>query len=222
MEKRGRVACCSYLFARQWVLEGVVGTSCASLNWLRDTFFSDRSHVELDAMAESCTPGENCLFFYPFLTGAASPYMKGDARGFFYGISLSTGSAQVVRAVLEGVAFMIRKNLEVMNTSQRIDKGLRVFGGGAKSALWCRIIADISGCPVQTVFSPETASVGAAVLAGLGSGAFNSPEEARENIAVEASFDPDEQNVVLYNERYDEYLCILEKMIYGPERKNRD
>ena len=171
-------------------------------------------------MAESCAPGENDLFFYPFLTGAASPYMKGDARGFIYGISLSTDGAQVVRAVLEGVAFMIRKNLEVMNESQSIDQVLRVFGGGAKSALWCQIIADICSCPVETVFSPETASIGAAVLAGIGSGMFRDAEEVREKIAVEASFTPEESSTAAYRKRYEEYLFILEKMIYGESRKS--
>jgi xylulokinase len=210
-----RIACCSYLFPRTWVLEGVIGTSCASLNWLRDTFYSDRSYAELDEMAEACAPGENDLFFYPFLTGAASPYMKGDARGFLYGIGLSTSGAQMIRAVLEGVAYMIRKNLEVMNGSPNIDKTLRVFGGGAKSALWCKIIAEISRCRTETVFSPETASVGAAVLAGLGSGLFADPGEAREKIAVGATFEPDEKNTAAYRRCYERYLSILERMIDG-------
>jgi xylulokinase len=123
----------------------------------------------------------------------------------------------MIRAVLEGIAFMIRKNLEVMGGSRNIEKTLRVFGGGAKSALWCQIIAEISGCRTETVFSPETASVGAAILAGLGSGLFADPGEARKKIAVGATFEPDEKNMAAYRKRYEQYLSILERMIYGGE-----
>ena len=118
----------------------------------------------------------------------------------------------MIRGVMEGVAYMIRKNLEVMDELHGQEKTLRVFGGGAKSALWCQIIADITGCRVETVYTPETATIGAAVLAGLGSGAFGDPEEARAKIGVEGVYEC--RKDTNYDQRYQDYMAILEKLLF--------
>jgi xylulokinase len=88
-----------------------------------------------------------------------------------------------------------------------------VFGGGSKSEVWCQIIADITDTPVAALYTPEAASVGAAILAGLGAGMFNTPQEAFEYIVVKKVFEPQKDAVETYTEQYQHYLEIQKKIM---------
>lgn len=201
-----RIPVFSYLFKNKWAMEGVVSTSGVSLKWLKNTFFRNTSYGELDKMAGEHTDSPGSVFFYPFLGGAGSPYWYDNARGCFYGINLSTDTAEMIKSVLEGIAYQIRSNMDTMEqTIGRMD-GAIVFGGGSASSLWCQMIADITGRGVSTMHTPQTACVGAAILAGMGCGIFKSAEEARFHISVKDVYRPREHMIKPYEERYQEYI----------------
>jgi xylulokinase len=90
---------------------------------------------------------------------------------------------------------------------------LRVFGGGAKSRIWLQIIADITGKQVVPLFTSEAGSIGAAVLAGLAAGLYDTPEEAFVHLRVERTIEPQEDRVSYYSRRYEEYLSVQAKLL---------
>ena len=133
----------------------------------------------------------NAPTMLPFFSGAAAPFFDPSARGTLTGLDLSTTPAQVIRSIYEGIAFLIRANLEVMEASCAPGaRTLRIFGGGSRSDAWCRIIADTVQRPVSALATAESASVGAAILAGTAGGVFADPEDAFRRLVVRTSYDP--------------------------------
>lgn len=166
-----RVPTFPFVAPGQWVLEGVVGTAGAALRWLRDTFFPTCGYAELDRWAAASPPGARGVRFHPHLAGATSPLWQAGVRGVFTGLSLATSSGDIVRSVLEGVACQVRANLEVMETLAPVEE-LVLFGGGAQSILWPRLIGEITGKPVSVTETVDVANWGACILAGCGAGLF--------------------------------------------------
>lgn len=199
----------------RWILESVIGTSCVSLKWLKTTLFEHMDYHEMDLAAENSSPGSNGLFFYPHMEGAGSPYWRNDIRGFIYGLSLSSSRGDIVRSLLEGIAFQIRANIEVheeINNSPVNE--IRIFGGGSKSELWARIIADITGKTVSTLYTSEIANLGAAVLAGIGTGIYTDSEAAVSGIKlVKNQLSPEMACSEKYNEIYRRYLEIQSRIL---------
>lgn len=202
---RMRVPCFA-LGGGRWVLESVAGTTGASLKWLRDTLLEGMGYTDLTACAAQSAPGSGGVCFYPHMEGAGSPYWDSSARGGLQGLSLSTSRADIARAVLEGVAYQIAVNLgiheEITGTAVR---EIRLFGGGAKSALWRRIIADVTGREIAVPYTSETANLGAAMLAGLGADACALPPGGRVQ--------PDMAEHARCAERMGAYLEMQEKIL---------
>ncbi|HHW31318.1 MAG TPA: hypothetical protein GXX20_06540 [Clostridiaceae bacterium] len=198
----------------RWIIESVIGTSCVSLKWLRNTFFKEHSYKELDVMAERSLPGAKGVFFYPHLEGAGTPFNIYDMKGFMYGFTLSTSHEDVIRALMEGIAFQIKANVDVHeDLGVRINE-LRVFGGGSNSDIWCRIIADVTGKTVSVLYTSEIANLGAAVLAGVGAGFYKNYDDVLSNIKlVKKQYKPQEENMKIYSEVYEDYLKIQEKIL---------
>lgn len=198
----------TFAFVRpwRWVLEGVVGTAAGSLRWYRDTVAPGVPYSTLDREAEGVPPGSDGVLFYPHLGGAGSPYWLSAARGTFHGLSLATTRGHLTRAVLEGVAYQVRENLAVTAEIGGPAAQVILFGGGAKSPLWRQIIAAVLGRPVSWTQTAETASLGAAMLAGLGCGAFATPDEARSRMKQPtAAEEPRPSDVATYAETYERY-----------------
>jgi xylulokinase len=207
-----RIPCFSDLFPGRWVLEGV-GTGTSGLDWLKDTLFPDKSYEELSSMVQAVDSQQNPILFYPFFTGVGSPHFSENTRGFLYGLDYSVKAGHLVRSVFESIGFQIKENLIVMEEiSQRVEE-LRLFGGGSKSRTWCQIIADITGKPVVTLFTSEAGSIGAAILAGLATGLFQTQEEAFTHIKIAEIFEPRGNRVPYYLERYEDYLSIQKKIL---------
>jgi len=103
-----------------------------------------------------------------------------------------------VKSVFEGVAYQIRENLDAMEKSNMAVRELRLFGGGSKSKVWCQIIADVTGKKVTVPYTPETACVGAAILAGLGAGMFSNAEDAACGIGIKGEYYP-EKYLIYFN-----------------------
>jgi xylulokinase len=201
-----RVPTFTFVQAGRWVLEGVVGTSAGALRWYRDTIARGISYDKLDAEAARVPPGADGVVFLPHLSSAGSPHWKTDGRGTFHGLSLATGPGHLTRAVLEGVAYQLRENLAVTQEIAGPVSRAIVFGGGAKSGLWRQIIADVTGCPLAWTPTVETASLGAAMLAGSGCGLFRTAAEARGRMVQTLAFqEPDPDRVAFYDAAYQAY-----------------
>jgi len=207
-----RVPTFSFVQAGRWVLEGVISTGAGSLRWYRDLLGGEASYDQLIEEARPIAPGADGVVFYPHLGGATSPHWQNNARATWHGMSLATTRAHLTRAVLEGVAFQVRENLAVTQQLAGPAQQMIVFGGGARSPLWREIIGDVANLPLAWASNVETASLGAAMLAGLGCGSFASPEEARRAmVKTSQSRPPEPDNVRAYEQKYGEY-CRLERV----------
>ena len=198
---------CFVLNKNDWILEAVIGTSGAAFKWMRNLF--EMGYDDMCRLAEQSQPGANGVYFYPHFTGAGSPYWKENAKGSFHGITLNTGKADMIRSLLEGIAFQIKINID---TAQEITKTkineIRLFGGGSKQAFWVRMIADVTGLPVSRLYTPEVANVGAALLAAKGAGAGISNDKLIQSI-----YNPHTKERDKYSEILKEYMKIQSKLI---------
>lgn len=143
--------------------------SGGALVWFRDTFRL-ASFDELTGLAGQVEPGADGVTFLPALSGAMAPEWIASARGAFYGLTPAHGAPHLARALLEGLAFAMR---DVFDRTQELGlaaEALRIVGGGARSALWKQIRADLIGLPAETPFHTDTSAIGAAVLAGKAAG----------------------------------------------------
>lgn len=131
--------------------------------------------ADLTAAAHTAPPGAGGVLFLPYLAGELQPINDGFARGVLFGVGLSTGRAHVVRAVMEGVAFAIEHNLTVARERGATASRLVAVGGPTKNDLWCQIIADVTGVPVQVMEERGGAQLGDAALAAMGAGLVDSP-----------------------------------------------
>lgn len=153
--------------------------------------------------------GSNQVFFLPYLMGERSPHNDADARGVFYGMSMNTTRAEMTQAVFEGVAFALRDCLEVARSlGLQIDSS-KLCGGGAKSPLWRRILANVLNVRLDIVRTEEGPGYGAAMLAAVACGAFESVEAAAAALVeIREQIRPEPELVAAYNERYRKYREI--------------
>jgi glycerol kinase len=155
------------------------------VQWLRDGLQIVGSAAETDAIA-STVPDSGDVVFVPALTGLGAPYWDPHARGTIVGITRGTTRGHLVRATLEAITFEVRDVLETMPALSC----LRVDGGAAANDLLCQLQADQLGVTVTRPAQVETTGLGAAFLAGLGTGVWSSTEDLRETWSVEREFTP--------------------------------
>jgi xylulokinase len=184
-------------------------SAAGSLQWYRDTLAPDVAFNELLAEAEPISPGSEGLLFLPYLTGERTPHPDPLARGAWVGLTVRHTRGHLTRAVLEGVAFGIKDSFTLIQQAGvgEIEQ-VRLSGGGARSALWRQIMADVLGQALVTVNTTEGAAYGAALLAGVGAGLFESvPAACRQTIRVTSRTEPAEATAV-YQERYPRYRAL--------------
>ncbi len=207
----------------QYLFVPVCPTAGMAFKWLRDAFFQDElqaaetdkadAYDRLTELAASVSPGADGLIMLPHLMGAFSPEPNQQARGSFTGFTLSHTRAHFVRALLEGVAFMLRRNLETIERTGIQVREIRSTGGGARSRLWNQIKADVCNRPVVTLVNEETGLLGDAILAGVASGVFASIEDGcNAMVKVKESILPGVQ-VDAYAEPYRRY-CELDRQLF--------
>ena len=176
--------------------------SAASCNkWWMDEILKTTEYQEEQAGITKL--GENTVFYLPYLMGERSPHNDPEARAAFIGMSMDTTREEMTQAVLEGVAFGLRDSLEVARSIGVDPKRTKVCGGGAKSPLWRKIIANVMNMKVDIIESEEGPGYGAAILAAVGCGVYPSVEEAAKKLVkVVATEEPDPELVAKYEERY--------------------
>jgi xylulokinase len=153
--------------------------------------------------AASVAAGADGLVWLPYLMGERTPHLDPHARAALVGLTMSHTRAHVVRAILEGVAFSLRDTLTIFAEMNVPVERIKLGGGGARSPLWRQIQADVYGQTVETVEAEEGAAYGAALLAGVGCGAWSSVDEAcRATVRQHSRIAPDTATANLMNERY--------------------
>jgi xylulokinase len=163
----------------RWHLMTVMLSAGGSLRWFRDALAPGEDFGSLVAAAADVPAGSDGLLFLPYLTGERSPHPDPLARGAFVGLSIEHDRRHMTRAVLEGVAFGLRDGLDQMiATAMPAPSQVRASGGGTASPLWRQILADVLGAELATVNTTEGAAFGAALLATVGAGWYESIEGA--------------------------------------------
>jgi xylulokinase len=193
------------------------------LRWFRDQF-GDAERSVAAAMGEDAydllaqeagtiAAGAEGLVLIPHFQGAMAPESNANARGAVLGLNLHHGRAHIARAILESIAFVVRRNVEVLEDLGVDIPEIRALGGGARSRLWKQIEADVTKRPVLTTRQPDAATLGAAILAGVGLGRYASAEEAAEEmVQIDETFEPRSETFELYDETYAIYNQAYEAL----------
>lgn len=186
--------------------------SAASCNkWWMDEILKTKEYGE--EQKKITRLGENHVFYLPYLMGERSPHNDPKARATFTGMSMDTTREDMTLAVLEGVAFGLRDSLEVARSLGIQIERTKICGGGAKSPLWKKIIANVMNLKVDVIESEEGPGYGGAMLAAVGCGAFESVEEAAEKLVkVVDTVEPEADLVEKYEERYQQFKNIYPAM----------
>jgi xylulokinase len=188
IDLEGRVHTLCASVPGKWTVMSCTQAAGLSLQWLRDTVCQPEAaraaaegkdpYAVMDGLARGVPPGAGKLLFLPYLMGERSPHPDPDCRGAFVGLSAIHGRAEMIRAVLEGVAYSQRECVDVFREMGVGVGDMLACGGGARSALWRGMLADLYGCPVSLLGADEGPALGAALLAGVASGVYKDVDEA--------------------------------------------
>jgi xylulokinase len=180
---------------------GVMLSAAASNKWWMDEIIGTKEYSK--EQKDITKLGQNNVYFLPYLMGERTPHNNPNARGTFIGMTMDTTRADMTQAVLEGVAFALRDSFEIAKSLGVNIERTRINGGGAKSPLWCKIVANVLNVKVDKINSEEGPAFGAAILAAVGCGKYASVEEATEKlIKVVETTEQDPDIVELYNKKY--------------------
>lgn len=224
-----RVLCSCHAVPGAWVQEASIFTSGAALRWFRDQIGqAECMAVEegqdpydiITAEAEKSPIGANGLLLIPHLIGAGAPHWNPYARGLLFGLSLGHKRKDLYRAVLEGVAYEVKKNIQVFKSLEIEPKELLLTGGGSRSDFWNQIYADVLGITCVRNIIEEATSLGAAILAAAGAGLFPDIAKAAENLCkVDKKWAPNEDRHAYYDKIYqfsnELYNSLLNKNMYN-------
>ena len=201
-----------------WMALGCTLTAGGAYRWYRDELCKAEGieakesvrnvYDVMGAYAEQSVPGANGVIFTPYLTGERCPYPDPNARGSFYGLSLSTKKADFTRSVMEGVTYSLKQLIDIMGNFAQNEK-VYTSGGGSVSALWRQMQADIFDLPVYTMSAAsEGGAYGAVLVAGVGAGIWKNLAEAASVIHAETETQPIAENQPAYNNAYSIYSRI--------------
>lgn len=205
----------------RWLLQGGTTGGGGALKWLRETMCPELSFAEMSELAEQAPAGSGGVTFLPYMAGERSPVWNPKASGVFFGLNFRVTRGQMIRACMEGVAYALRHNLETAKAAGARADSLRAMGGSANSRIWTQIKADVTGCGIEVPASDTATTLGAAILAGVGTGVYGSFEEAAERtVSVKKTYAPDPEKQAVYDRGYEVYRKLypaLEEIMNGQE-----
>jgi xylulokinase len=218
LDSRGRLHTFCHAVPGRWHVMGVTQAAGLSLRWFRDRFGTIAAggsanmndgrdpYDRLTAEAAVIPPGSDGLLWAPYLMGERTPHLDPDARAALIGLTASHTRGHVVRAILEGVAFSLRDSFTLFAEMGVPVRNIRLGGGGARSPLWRQIQADVYGHEVEILEAEEGAAYGAAILAGVGAGAWSSVDAAcSKSVKVAQRVIPQPAAVERLNKSYEAY-----------------
>ena len=190
----------------QWLLQGGTTGGGGALKWLRETVCPELSFAEMSELAEQAPAGSGGVTFLPYMAGERSPIWNPKACGVFFGLNFGVTRGQMIRACMEGVAYALRHNLETAEAAGAKAGILRAMGGSANSRIWTQIKADVTGCGIEVPASDTATTLGAAILAGVGTGVYQSFEEAAaRTVSVKKTYTPNTELKAVYDSGYETY-----------------
>ncbi len=207
----------------RWLLQGGTTGGGGVMRWLEQEFADyereegkrkGKSSLELfNELAEKVEAGSDGMVFLPYMAGERSPIWDSKAKGVYYGLDFSKTKGHFIRGAMEGVAFSLRHNLETAQKAGAKVDTLRAMGGSANSYLWTQIKADVTGKPITVPASDTASTLGAAILAGVGVGVYESFEEAVSLTVVnKRQHVPNKANHEIYQRNYEIYLKLYENL----------
>lgn len=193
------------------------------MRWFRDNFCKEEmkkaKELGKDAYdiigreASKIPPGCEGLVMLPHLQGAMAPEANPKAKGVFYGLTLRHTKEHFARAIMETIAYIVRRNIDILEELKIPVTEIRVLGGGARSDIWNQIKADITGKPVIRTVNEEAACLGAAILAGKGVGMYKDIKDAVNRVVrTKKRFEPNEKNFEVYKQTYEKYVKLYESL----------
>lgn len=226
LDPQGRLHTFCHAVPQKYHMMAVTLSAGGAFRWLRDVLefrnadFGMRNadprfpYDQLTAMAAAVPPGAEGLLFLPYLTGERTPHLDPLARGAFVGLTARHTTAHLIRAVMEGVVYSLRDGLDIMRGLNVPIEQIRATGGGARSALWRQMQADIYGAEVVTLSAEEGPAYGAALLAGVGTGLFASVADAVDRcVSIAGRTPPDPTTQPHYEKAY-----VIYRELYGTLR----
>lgn len=199
----------------RWFAMGAILSAGLCLRWLRDNVYGGLGldYDTLAASAADAPPGAEGLLFLPYLLGERTPHMDAQARGVFFGLTLRHERRHLVRAVMEGVAFALRDCLDILRELGAAPERIIATGGGARSAAWRQILADVFAAPIATASVEEPAARGAALLAAIGTGVLDGfPDAARLAPSPGDPTEPIPRNIERYRGLHTLYRSLYPRL----------
>lgn len=202
---------------------GGAATAGAIMRWFRDVFGEKELEIEkeqninaytqLEQKSKDIQPGSEGLIVLPYFMGERSPIWDSNARGTIMGLSLVHKKEHIYKAFMEGVAYSLRHNMEMVGqTDISLDAELIISGGGSKSTTWPQIYADVTGHPVKIIKNDVEAPLGDALLAGLATGVYKDSGIIKKWLEFEETIYPNVENTKVYDIYYQQYKEIYENI----------
>jgi xylulokinase len=211
---------CNHALADLYVSMSINYCAGVIFKWYRDNFgyyereFADKANLNLyDVIMDSALRSKFPVLFIPYFEGSQTPKNNPDATGAILGMTLRTTKEDIIKGMFEGITFDLKLNLEKLGqTGIKID-ALRATGGGARSDTWLQIKADVTGKTIQKIDIDESGCMAVAVLAGYGTGKFNSVQEVLKKwVKIGREFEPDTKKFEKYHEKYLQWLKVSESL----------
>jgi xylulokinase len=217
---------CHYHGIKNLYMAHTFTTGGMALKWFRDAFCDLETllgsktgiddYILMDKEVEKVPSGSEGLVMLPHLQGAMAPEANPKAKGVFFGITMKHTKAHFIRAVMEGVGFIVMRNIEAIESMGIPVKEIRVLGGGSKSGVWNQIKADITGRVIWTTDNSDAACLGAAIISGVSCGLFPNVKDAvSKMVNLKQKFEPNVENHKVYQKLFAQYkqlyanLCPL-------------
>jgi len=200
-----------------YILLSICESGGISLEWFKNNFYDDKNYSYINREIEKIAPGSNGLIFLPYLTGVNSPELDPNAKGVFYGINISHNRAHFARSIMEGIAYLIRKNLDYLKKLNINTNKLISLGGGSKSNVWNQIKADVIGKNIIVTGQDEPALLGAAIMAAVKLGLYKDINDAVNSlIKTKKVYCP--LNNRVYEKQYRTFLDLYNRLWSEPLR----
>ena len=196
----------------KFIASGCMASSGSLIKWFRNQFAPQMDYTDLDKAAEAIPAGSDGLILLPYFLGEKTPIQDPLARGTLVGLTLTHTSAHVYRAVLEGISYGFYHHLVVLAEHGMTPTKARCANGGARSALWKQVTADVLGIQLEQVADHPGSSLGAAFCAGMGVGAFKRWDEVERFIKISTITQPDPENHIRYQKLFVLYREIYESL----------
>lgn len=207
----------------RWLLQGGTTGGGGVMRWLEQELGDYERIMELKTgktslqqyndKAAQIPPGSDGLIFLPYMAGERSPIWDPKAKGVFYGLDFKKTKGHMIRSCMEGVAYSLKHNLEIARSTGADIKELLAVGGSANSSLWMQIKSDITGIPLAVPFSDTAATLGAALLAGVGVGLYESFDDAvSRTVKITKRYEPNRGNYAIYVQNYETYIALYENL----------